>query len=919
MFKRGSKHIFIGLLLIVMSHSFCAAQNGSYFSRIEKDFLQPPQAAKPWVFWYWLHGSVSKKGITADLEAMQKVGLGGAYLMFIKDTSSVKINYAPQVQQLSPAWFELVAFAMTEAKRLHLQLGLHVSDGFALAGGPWITPALSMQKIVFTKQYVKGGVSAPIQLLQPAINEGYYKDISLVAFPTKSVLANTDAVKNITVTSNVAGVVTSLPYPGAKGASTFKSDSSCWIQYDYHNAYSFSSATIYSTNNYASLALEIQASNDGVNFTSIKKLIPPRHGWQDTDAPYTFSIPTTTARYIRFVYDKKGLQPGSESLDAAKWKPTLKIKHITLSDELVVDNFEAKNGSVWRIAGANNDTTVSTKVLQQKESINLTGKIDAKGQLQATLPPGNWMLVRIGATSTGHKNETAGGGKGLECDKFNPAAVTLQFNKWFDKLYHGVDAATAKEVVKIFHVDSWECGSQNWSDVFPAAFKQKRGYDLLPYLPVMAGIPIESIQKTEAVLYDIRTTIAELINDNFFGTLKHLVQQKGILFSAESVAPTMLSDGMLHYKNVDMPMGEFWNNSPTHDKPNDVLDAISGAHIYGKNIIQAEAFTTLRMDWKEHPGNLKMLGDRNFALGINKLAIHVFMHNPFTDRVPGVTLDPIGVYFQRNQTWFNQSKAWIQYLARTQSLLQLGKPVADIAVFSGDELPSRASLPSALTQTLPGLFEPEKIQAQKHRLQNTGQPMRQEPVGVSFTANTYQAKDWINPLSGYLYDSFNADALEQLRYTNGALQTPSGSRYKILVIAADTLMNPTLHIRPVVVENIMRLVAAGATVIVDKAYASNFTSAFNKAGIAWKTAVHANNLEAVFGKGKLIQGPIQRSNFTEFGTTPDVTLVNDTALKASDISFTHRMYGNTHIYFVSNQSGKNIQPQLQFRQAGVPV
>jgi len=918
MLKRVSKHIFIGLLLSAASISICAAQKGTYFSRIENNFLQPPQSAKPWVFWYWLHGSVSKKGITADLEAMQKVGLGGAYLMFIKDTSSVKINYAQQVRQLSPAWFELVAFAMKEAKRLRLQLGLHVSDGFALAGGPWITPALSMQKIVFTKQYVKGGVTAPIQLLQPETNEGYYKDISLVAFPTKSVLANANLDKNIKVTSNVSGVPSSLPYPGAKGASTFKSDSSCWIQYDYQEAYSFSSATVYSTNNYASLALEIQASNDGVNFNSIKKLIPPRHGWQDTDAPYTFSLPTTNARYIRFVYDKKGLQPGSESLDAAKWKPTLKIKHITLSDEPVVDNYEAKNGSVWRIAAANTDTA-SAKILQQKEGINLTGKIDAKGELHVTLPPGNWMLVRIGATSTGHKNETAGGGKGLECDKFNPAAVTLQFNKWFEKLYEGVDVASAKDVVKIFHVDSWECGSQNWSDVFPAAFKQKRGYDLLPYLPVMAGVPIESIQKTESVLYDIRTTIAELINDNFFGTLKNLVQQKGILFSAESVAPTMLSDGMLHYKNVDMPMGEFWNNSPTHDKPNDVLDAISGAHIYGKNIIQAEAFTTLRMDWKEHPGNLKMLGDQNFALGINKLAIHVFMHNPFTDRVPGVTLDPIGLYFQRNQTWFNQSKAWIQYLARTQSLLQLGKPVADIAVFSGDELPSRASLPSALTQTLPGLFEPEKIEAQKLRLQNTGQPMRQEPVGVSFTANTYQAKDWINPLRGYLYDSFNADALEQLRYTNGALQTQSGSRYKILVIAADTLMNPSMHIRPVLVQHIMRLVAEGATVIVDKAYASHFTNAFSKAGITWKTEVHVSNPQVIYGKGKLIQGPIQHSDFTELGTNPDVTVVNKTAVKASHISFTHRAYGNTHIYFVSNQSGKNIQPQLLFRQSGVPI
>jgi hypothetical protein len=139
------------------------------------------------------------------------------------------------------------------------------------------------------------------------------------------------------------------------------------------------------------------------------------------------------------------------------------------------------------------------------------------------------------------------------------------------------------------------------------------------------------------------------------------------------------------------------------------------------------------------------------------------------------------------------------------------------------------------------------------------------------------------------------------------------------VIAADTLMNPSMHIRPVLVQHIMRLVAEGATVIVDKAYASHFTNAFSKAAIAWKTEVHVSNPQAIYGKGKLIQGPIQQSDFTELGTNPDITVVNKAAVKASHISFTHRVYGNTHIYFVSNQSSKNIQPQLLFRQSGVPI
>lgn len=151
----------------------------------------------------------------------------------------------------------------------------------------------------------------------------------------------------------------------------------------------------------------------------------------------------------------------------------------------------------------------------------------------------------------------------------------------------------------------------------------------MPYLPLLAGIPMESAARSEQILRDVRTTIGELVTDVFYTVLADCARQYDCRFSAECVAPTMVSDGLMHYQKVDLPMGEFWLNSPTHDKPNDMLDAISGAHIYGKNIIQAEGFTEIRGVWDEDPAMLKPLLDRNYALGINKL---FFMSIPI---IPG--------------------------------------------------------------------------------------------------------------------------------------------------------------------------------------------------------------------------------------------------------------------------------------------
>lgn len=881
---------------------------------IEKNFLDPPESAKPWVFWYWMHAAVSKAGITADLEAMKQVGIGGAYLMPIQDTLS-SIPFQPAVRQLTPEWWELVRFSMQEARRLDLKLAMHVSDGFALAGGPWITPELSMQKLVWTKTYIKKDSKEKIVLDQPETSQGYYKDVAVFAYPANSREAFSGIIQIPTVTASNGSRPQFLSFPAKDNKQSFKSDTACWVQYKYPDIVTCRSIRIHvGGNNYQAQRLVVQTSNDGKNFITVKRLEPPRSGWQDTDEDYTFSIPAVTAKYFRFVYNKAGTEPGAEDLDAAKWRPSLKVMGIYLSDEPVINQVESKNGSMWRIAANTTGTEIPDSSAIALESItDLSGKMDAAGNLGWTVPTGNlpagqsgWVIVRIGHTSTGHTNATGGAGAGLECDKFNATAIALQFNSWFAKAFSDTDPALAKEVLKVFHVDSWECGSQNWSDSFITEFKKRRGYDLQPYLLVMTGVPVTDAATSEKVLHDVRQTIAELVNDVFYATLKNLAHEKGCSFSAESVAPTMVSDGLLHYKNVDLPMGEFWLNSPTHDKPNDMLDAISGAHIYGKNIIQAEAFTSVRMNWGEHPGNLKALGDRNFALGINKMVLHVFTHNPWMDKKPGMTLDGVGLYFQRDQTWFKQSKAWIDYLTRCQALLQLGKPVVDIAVFTGEEVPRRAVLPDRLVGTLPGLFGKEKVASEKKRLENAGQPLRQIPDGVTHSANMADPENWVDPLNGYAYDSFNPDALMMMKVQDGSVVLPGGAFYKILVIPAGMLMNPADRISDKSLQKIIQLVKGGATVLIDAAYIKLFAA--NGAHLNFK---EQNNIQSAgLGRGKLVLTPYSAGSFKPLLLEKDVEITN---AKPGSVAYAHRKFQDADIYFVANQLNQTQTVNLSFR------
>ncbi len=862
--------LFGCLLCLTIVHPTFARAND-----LQSAFENPPPNAAPWAFWYWNKGAISRTGITADLEAMRDAGIGGAYLMSIKGPDPQL--WDQPVVQLTPEWWDMVRHAFREADRLGLEIAMHDCDGFATAGGPWITPEKSMQKLVWSETRVTDSQQFDGKLSTPATNEGYYCDIAVFAIPVHAD-ANSSLLPRVT---------TSLPDFDAQFLATTASDQRLrldepgWVQYEYNKAFTCRTITIHPDgNSFQANRLLVSVSDDGQNFRDLVRLEPPRHGWQNGTGSVTHAIPATTAKFFRLTFDPAGTEPGAEDLDSAKWKPTLKIRGIELGGQPRLHQSESKNGQVWRVSRRTTEEQVSNSDCVSLETIvNITKHLQSDGTLTWKVPAGEWLILRMGHTSTGTHNETGGGGRGLECDKFNPKIVQLQFDRWFGEIIRQIGPKLTHDVLKGFHVDSWECGSQNWSSVFPAEFQRRLGYDLTPYLPVLAGIPITSANVSERILFDVRQTITDLIVDNFFGTLAKLSHAHGCRFSAECVAPTMMSDGMRHFGSVDLPMGEFWLRSPTHDKPNDMLDAISAAHIYGKPIVQAEAFTELRMAWDEHPGLIKALGDRQLCLGANRFVYHVFNHNPWLDRQPGMTLDPIGLYFQRDQTWWSAAKAWVDYHKRCQAMLQAGEPVVDIAVFTGEDIPARAVLPESLVTTLPGIVGKEAVAREKIRLANIGTPLRELPRGVSHSANMSNPADWIDPLRGYAYDSVNPDALLRLATVKeGRLELPGGASYRLLVLPVARPLSPHPELQsPAVAKQLSNFVAEGATVI---------------------------------------DSPIQADSFAAHGIEPDFLAFTTQGQRLNNIAWNHRRSDDADWYFVSNQSDSAQEVIVSLRENG---
>lgn len=399
--------------------------------------------------------------------------------------------------------------------------------------------------------------------------------------------------------------------------------------------------------------------------------------------------------------------------------------------------------------------------------VNLTAQMDASGRLNWSVPAGKWTILRLGHTPTGVDNHPApAAGRGWESDKLSRAATDAMFTGLMGKLIADSKPLAGKTLVAT-HIDSWETGSQNWTPKFREEFQRLRGYDPLPFLPVMTGRVIESVEVSERFLWDVRRTVSDLLIANYAGRFRELAHQHDMRLSIEAYDGNPCDD-MTYAGQADEPMAEFWSWG-AFGIAYSCTEMASAAHVYGKRILGAEAFTATDGEkWLHHPASIKALGDWAFCEGINRFVFHRYALQPWTnpDRAPGMAMGPWGLHYERTQTWWEQSAAWHEYLARCQFMLRQGLFVADIC-----------------------FLEPE------------GSPMR-------FTPTLPDRRSLLPERPPYNFDGCTPEVLlTRMKVKDGKLVLPDGMNYRLLVLPQIETMTPTL------LRKIKELVQAGATVL----------------------------------------------------------------------------------------------------------
>ena len=482
------------------------------------------------------------------------------------------------------------------------------------------------------------------------------------------------------------------------------------------------------------------------------------------------------------------------------------------------------------------------------------------GTLNWDAPPGSsWTLLRMGHTSTGKDNHPAPeAGRGLECDKLSREAMDFHWANGIAPILKDLGPLAGKSLNNSL-IDSYEVGSQNWTPTLRAEFQKRRGYDPLPFLPVVTGRVIGSREVSERFLWDWRRTIADLFAENYVGRFRELCHQNGLQFSLEPYGNGP-SDNLQIGALADIPMGEFWVGGAASET---IKIAASSAHVAGRPVVGAESFTADDQHgrWLVEPYGVKALGDRMFTLGVNRYIFHRYAHQPWQNLSPGMTMGPWGMHMERTQTWWEAgAPAWLRYVARCQSLLQSGRFVADILLFCGDDAPN--DLPSR--GALPG---------------------------------------------GYDYDGCDRTTLMRLTVQNGQLVLPgTGMRYKVLVLPDSVWMTPAT------LQKVAALVKAGATVVGPKPTKSPSLSGYpacdaevsRLANAVWGDG--ASGTEHRFGAGRVVWGK------------PVASLlgVPDVAQPTGQIAlpWIHRRAGGTDLYFVSNPRTRNQVAEVTFRVAG---
>lgn len=467
-------------------------------------------------------------------------------------------------------------------------------------------------------------------------------------------------------------------------------------------------------------------------------------------------------------------------------------------------------------APANFDEPFAESVISPADIIDISKYLDSDGRLRWDVPAGDWTIVRMVRRATCASTRPAPKpGVGLECDKFDTAAMDHHFANYYGKLLKKVGPRKGKNGWTTVHIDSWEMGSQNWTKNFLAEFKKRRGYDAKPYLLAYSGRAVGSLEESERFLWDVRLTSQELVLENHAGHLKKLGAENGFELSIEPYDMNPTADLDLGAV-ADVPMCEFWSAGMGFNSEFSCIESTSIAHTMGRPIVSAEAFTAAGDEgWQQYPWLMKNQGDWAFCMGINRFVYHTFAHKPLGDEHrPGMTMGPYGVHWDRGQTWWPMVSDYHKYVTRCSNLLRQGVTVSDILYLTPEGAPH--------------IFRPP-------------------PSALASS----EMSGW-HDKKGYGFDGCSPNILmDRAKVKDGCITFDGGTSYRLLILPRFETMTPEL------LEKIIKLVKAGAVVYGAPPVASPSLTGYPKCDdkvneLAAKLWGKNLSAQRKFGKGRII-------------------------------------------------------------------
>ena len=486
------------------------------------------------------------------------------------------------------------------------------------------------------------------------------------------------------------------------------------------------------------------------------------------------------------------------------------------------------------------------------EVVDLADRIDARGRLTWQVPSGRWALLRFGYTTIdGHE---------YDVDMMDPVAVEGHFDRMAGAIMSDVGPLAGKTLTHFYSV-SWEGAVPTWTGSLEQDFARYRGYAIRPWLPVLAGFVVEDQGASRRFVLDYRRARNDVFRDNFYGTMRGLCHRHGLKWHSESGGPWNRNpavfgeaDQLAFLARNDMPQGEFWYMGKADGRGRQLSRAQAmTAHVYGRRLAAAEAFTHMVRHWTAYPAVLKRCGDESFCDGVNHLIWHTFTCSPEAFGLPGSEYFA-GTHINPNVTWFEQAAPFVTYLGRCQHLLRQGRFVADVCVFTGDV-------------------------PYQHWGRHT---------------TKWSAKASMELPPGYAYDIINSEVLtKRASVEDGRVVLPGGMSYELLAVDLDSEQVSLPALR-----KIADLKAAGATVVFGTRKPKRAP------GMTGITAGHDDEVlrlgeELWAGTATLEQALRTKQRVPDF---------------EGPFDYTHRRDGETNVYFVAGTGVAKCTFRLSGRQ-----